>query len=89
MYQYYVVEVKETSADVFTHNVYTFSNADAGTARSAAEAKYYDVLADAAASSLATYSAILMSSECFPLMHQCYTTRTTHGRCLLNGSCSI
>lgn len=37
-----------------------------------AESKYHSVLAAAAVSELPCHSAVLVSEEGFPLMHQCY-----------------
>ena len=40
--------------------------------QAAAESHYYTVLAAAAVSTLPCHSAVLVSEEGFPLMHQCY-----------------
>lgn len=37
-----------------------------------AESKYYSILASAALSTIPLHSAIVVSEEGFPLMHQCY-----------------
>lgn len=40
--------------------------------QAAAESKYHSILAAAAVSDLPCHSAIIVSEEGFPLMHQCY-----------------
>ena len=37
-----------------------------------AESKYHSILASAAVSDLAAHSAIIVSEEAFPVVHQCY-----------------
>lgn len=37
-----------------------------------AESNYYAILANAAISAVPVHSAVLLSEEGFPLMHQCY-----------------
>lgn len=45
---------------------------DATAAQNKGEAKFHEILADAAVSNMAEHSAILFTSDGFPLMHQCY-----------------
>lgn len=72
MFQNYVVEIKKNSAGEFEHQVYWLWDEDADTAMLKAEAKYYTVLADACLSDMAEHSAILFTSEGFPVMNKCY-----------------
>lgn len=72
MTQFYIVEIKKNQAGEFEHNVYWEYDADADKARLKGESKYYTILAAAAVSEMAEHSAILFSTEGFPIMHQCY-----------------
>lgn len=72
MTQLYVVEIKKNANGEFEHNVNWVWDADADKARLKGESKYYEVLSAAAVSNVAEHSAILFTSEGFPLMHQCY-----------------
>lgn len=72
MTQLYVIEVKKNQAGEFEHNVNWVWDEDATAAQNKGEAKFHEILADAAVSNMAEHSAILFTSEGFPLMHQCY-----------------
>lgn len=72
MYQNYVVEIQQYANGEYGHIVHYAYDADAEQARLKAESKYYEVLAAAAVSNLPCHSAILFTTEGFPLMHQCY-----------------
>lgn len=72
MYQFYVLEIQETTPGTFAHIVHTASDEDRDTARNKGESIYYQVLAAAAISTLPSHSAILCSSEGFPVMHNSY-----------------
>lgn len=72
MTQYYIVEIQQYENGEYGHIVHFAYDADADKARLKAESKYHEVLASAAVSETAEHSAILISSEGFPVMHQCY-----------------
>lgn len=72
MTQLYVVEIQKNANGEFGHNVFWAFDADPDKARLKGESKYYEVLSAAAISNVAEHSAILFTSEGFPLMHQCY-----------------
>ena len=81
MTQFYIVEIKQLANGDYEHNVFYEYDADADIAQLKAESKYHKVLGDAATSVAAgttkQYSAILFSTEGFPLMHGCY--KNPHG----------
>lgn len=72
MTQFYIVEVQQYANGEFGHIVHFAYDQDPDTARLKAESKYYQVLSAAAVSNLPTHSAILFSTEGFPIMNQCY-----------------
>ena len=72
MTQYYIVEVQQYADGTFGHLVHYAYDADPDIARLKGESKYHEVLAAAAISNLPTHSAIMFSTEGFPVMHQCY-----------------
>lgn len=72
MTQFYIIEIQKYYNGEFGHIVHFAYDADADKARLKAESKYHEVLAAAAVSETAEHSAILISSEGFPVMHQCY-----------------
>lgn len=72
MTQFYIVEVQTFANGEFGHLVHYAFDEDADKARLKAESKFYEVLAAAAVSDLPCHSAILFSTEGFPIMHQCY-----------------
>lgn len=72
MNQYYILEIQQYANGEYGHIVHFAYDADTQKARFKAEAKYYEVLAAAAISELPQHSAILITSEGNPLMHQCY-----------------
>ena len=72
MTQYYVVEIQQLTPGNFAHLVYAESDEDPDLARRKGEAKYYTTLAAAAVSTIPSHSAILFSSEGFPVMYNCY-----------------
>ena len=63
----FIVIELQTQADGTVANIVT----DHAT-QAEAESKYHSVLAAAAVSELPCHSAVLVSEEGFPLMHQCY-----------------
>ena len=77
MYQFYIIEVKKDANGEFEHNVNWVWDANPDKARLKGEAKYHEILATAAVSEYAEHSAILFSSEGFPIMHQCYKHEVT------------
>ena len=72
MYQNYVVEIKQNFNGEFEHQVYWLWDEDQIIAMRKAEAKYHSVLAEACLSKTAKHSAILFTSDGFPVMNQCY-----------------
>lgn len=72
MTQFYIVEVKEFFNGEFEHQVYWVWDEDTDKARLKAEAKFHEVLAVAATSETRTHSAIMFSTEGFPLRNECY-----------------
>lgn len=72
MTQFYIVEVQQYANGEFGHIVHYAYDQDADVARLKAESKYHEVLAAAAVSNLPTHSAIMFSTEGFPILHQCY-----------------
>ncbi len=72
MTQFYIVEIQQYANGDYGHIVHFAYDADPEKARLKGEAKYYEVLAAAAVSELPTHSAIMFSTEGFPIMHQCY-----------------
>ena len=72
VYQYYVVEVQQYADKSYGHIVHFAYDEDPDKARLKGEAKYHEVLAAAAISDLPCHSAIMFSTEGFPIMNQCY-----------------
>lgn len=72
MTQFYIVEVRQLQNGEYEHYVHYAYDESADKAQRKAESKYYEVLAAAAVSNTLSHSAILFSTEGFPLMHQCY-----------------
>lgn len=72
MTQYYIVEIQQYANGDFGHIVHFAWDEDPNKARLKGESKYYEVLSAAAVSELPTHSAILFTTEGFPVMHQCY-----------------
>lgn len=72
MYQYYVTEVRKTVSGEFEHENYWAWDENEDTARLKGEAKFHEVLARAAVSAYAEHGAILFSSQCYPIKHECY-----------------
>lgn len=72
MYQFYTVEIKKTYDGEYEHDVKWHWDEDATKAQRKAESKYYEIMSRAAVSTYAEHSAIIFSSEGFPIMNQCY-----------------
>ena len=72
MYQFYVTEVRKTSSGEFEHDNYWTWDEDENKARLKGEAKFHEVLSRAATSTYAEHGAILFSSQCYPIKHECY-----------------
>ncbi len=72
MTQFYIIEIQKHYNGEYGHIVHFAYDEDADKARLKAESKYHEVLAAAAVSETAEHSAILISSEGFPVMHECY-----------------
>lgn len=63
MYQYCVVVMRMTSANVISHDVYWLSDADATTARELGDNKYFEQAALAASSTNALHSVTLINDN--------------------------
>lgn len=72
LYQFYVVEIKKLRSGEFEHNVTWHWDTDATKAQLKAESKFHEILSAAAISDTLEHSAIIFSTEGFPLAHQCY-----------------
>lgn len=72
MYQYYITEVRKTSAGEYEHENYWAFDEDEDKARMKGESKYHEVLSRAAVSDYVEHGAILFSSQCYPIKHDCY-----------------
>ena len=72
MYQNYVVEIKQNHNDEFEHEVFWLWDEDAEKAMLKAKSKYHSILAEACLSDTKKHSAILFTSDGFPVMNQCY-----------------
>ena len=72
MTQIYIVEIQQYTNGEYGHIVHYAYDVDPDKARLKGESKYHEVLAAAAVSNLPTHSAIMFSTEGFPLLHQCY-----------------
>ena len=70
--QFYIVEVQQYANGDYGHLVHYAWDEDPDLAQRKAESKYYDVLSAAAVSDTKKHSAILFSTEGFPLLHKCY-----------------
>lgn len=72
MFQYYVTEVRKTTTGDFEHQNYFVWDEDEQKARLKGEGKFHEVLATAATSVYAEHGAILFTSQCYPIKHECY-----------------
>ena len=72
MTQFYIVEIQQYANGEYGHIVHYVFDEDEVKARNKADSKYYEVLSACAISELPCHSAILFSTEGFPLMHGCY-----------------
>ena len=74
MYQFYTVEIKKTHAGEFEHDVQWHWDEDATKAQHKAESKFHEILSRAAISgdTYIEHSAIIFSSEGFPIANHCY-----------------
>jgi hypothetical protein len=73
MYQYYITEIRKTSTGEFEHENFWVYDEDEQTARLKGEGKFHEVLSRAATSTFAEHGAILFTSTCYPIKHECYT----------------
>ena len=71
MIKFFVLEIQKLE-NGYAHLVHAVEDDDPNKARMKGEAAYYQVLAAAALSNLPVHSAILVSPEGFPVLHQCY-----------------
>ena len=72
MTQYYVYEIQEYADGTYGDLKHIAYDEDPEKARLKAESKYHEVLAAAAISDLPCHAVVVVSSDGFPLMHQCY-----------------
>lgn len=63
---YIVIELQKNAEGVVSNIVTDHAT------QAEAESKYYSILASAAVSNVPIHSAIVVSEEGFPVMHQCY-----------------
>ena len=77
MTQFYIVEIQQYANGEFGHLVHYAFDDDPEKARLKAESKYHEVLSAAAVSNTKSHSAIMFSTESFPLLHQCYKHEVT------------
>ena len=77
MTQFYIVEIQQYQDGTFGHIVHYAYDEDPTKAQLKAESKYHEVLAAAAVSNTLAHSAIMFSTESFPLLHQCYKHEVT------------
>jgi len=77
MTQFYIVEIQQYANGEYGHLVHYAYDEDPDKARLKAESKYHEVLSAAAVSNTKSHSAILFSTEGFPVMHQCYKHEVT------------
>ena len=70
--QFYIVEIQQYANGEFGHIVHYAFDENPTKARLKADSKYYEVLSAAAISNLPCHSAIMFSTEGFPLMHEFY-----------------
>ena len=75
--QFYIFEIQQYQNGEYGDIRHIAFDEDAEKARLKAESKYHEVLSAAAVSELPMHSAILVSSEGFPIMHQCYKKTVT------------
>ena len=67
---YFIIEIQGLPDGSFAHIVTTAQT------RLEAEAEYHRILASAAVSALPLHSALIVSGDGTPLMHQCYEHET-------------
>lgn len=72
MTQYYVYEIQEYADGTYGDLKHIAYDEDPEKARLKAESKYHEVLAAAAISDIPCHAVVVVSSDGFPLMHQCY-----------------
>ena len=72
VYQFYTAEITKDANGDYAHDIKWHWDEDATKAQLKGEAKYHEIMSRAAVSNFAEHSAILFSSEGFPIMHQCY-----------------
>ena len=72
MTQFYILEIQQYVNGEYGHIVHFAFDADPDKARLKAEAKYHEVLAAAAISELPSHAAVIIATDGFPIMHQCY-----------------
>lgn len=72
MTQFYIVEIQQYVNGDLGHIVHYAYDEDPDKARLKADSKFYEVLSACAISELPVHSAIMFSTEGFPIMHQCY-----------------
>ena len=72
MTQFYIVEIQQYQDGTFGHIVHFAYDEDPDKARLKGESKYHEVLAAAAVSNTLMHSAIMFSTDGFPIHNQCY-----------------
>lgn len=72
MNQYYVIEIQQYANGEYGHIVHYAYDTDPTKARLKGEAKYHEVLASAAISTLPSHAATLLAADGRLIMTQCY-----------------
>lgn len=72
MYQNYIIEIKKNQNGEFEHNVNWVWDENEDMAMLKAESKYHEILSIAATSNMSEHSAILFTSNGYPMMHHSY-----------------
>ena len=71
--QYYVFEIQQYADGTYGDLKHIAYDEDPDMARRKAESKYHEVLAAAAISNIPSHAAVVVGSDGFPILHQCYT----------------
>lgn len=72
MTQFYIFEIQQYADGSYGHIVHFAYDEDPVKARNKAESKYHEVLTAATVSELPQHAAIIVASDGYPVMYQCY-----------------
>ena len=76
MFQYYITEVCKTANGEYEHENFWVWDENEQVALLKGKSKFHEVLSRAATSTYAEHGAILFTSTCYPIMHECYVHGT-------------